>query len=175
MQILLAKGAVEMVLLANNESGFYSRYLLAPKKDCGLRPILLLCHEVRRRGSFPSKTDGNPHIVLLQQLACTSQLRTAAYRSQVVVAQPTRASWAENQSSQEFSDSQTVSIPSGINHRLCKDASLDYAGTLPGIFQAGDCTSSEGISENHPLRSSWQLLPGLFPWACFTRGPFSFG
>ncbi len=41
---LLAKGAVEMVPLANSESGFYSCYYLVPKKDGVLRPILDLRH-----------------------------------------------------------------------------------------------------------------------------------
>ncbi len=41
---LLVKGAVETVSPAQSESGFYSLYLLVPKKDGGLRPILDLRH-----------------------------------------------------------------------------------------------------------------------------------
>ncbi len=37
---LLAKGAVETVFPAQNESDFYSRYFLVPKMDGVLRPIL---------------------------------------------------------------------------------------------------------------------------------------
>ncbi len=37
---LLVKGAVETVCPAQSMSGFYTRYLLVPKKDGGLRPIL---------------------------------------------------------------------------------------------------------------------------------------
>lgn len=33
VQSLLAKGAMETVPLANSESGFYSHYVLVPKKD----------------------------------------------------------------------------------------------------------------------------------------------
>ncbi len=49
---LLEKGAIEMVPPALNESGFYSRYFLVPKKDGGLRPILdlrRLNHALMRR------------------------------------------------------------------------------------------------------------------------------
>ncbi len=37
---LLEKGAIEIVPPAQNESGFYSRYFLVPKKDGSLQPIL---------------------------------------------------------------------------------------------------------------------------------------
>ncbi len=49
---LLEKGAIEIVLPAQSESGFYSRYVLVPKKDGGLRPILdlrLLNHALMKR------------------------------------------------------------------------------------------------------------------------------
>ncbi len=49
---LLEKGAIEMVPPALSESGFYSRYFLAPKKDGGHRPILdlrRLNHALMRR------------------------------------------------------------------------------------------------------------------------------
>lgn len=47
---------------------------------------------------------------LRQMGAGASWIRTGTYCSQVIVAQPSGASWAENQFSQEFSDSQTVSV-----------------------------------------------------------------
>ncbi len=37
---LLEKGAIEIIPPAQSESGFYSRYILVPKKDGSLRPIL---------------------------------------------------------------------------------------------------------------------------------------
>ncbi len=53
------------------------------------------------------------------------------YCSQVVIAQPPRASWVENQLSQEISDSQTASDLSENSYRLSVNVSSDYTGTLP--------------------------------------------
>ncbi len=41
---LLQKGAIEEVPQSDIEQGFFSRYFLVPKRDCGLRPILDLRH-----------------------------------------------------------------------------------------------------------------------------------
>ncbi len=121
--------------------------------------------KVRRRGSFPSETDGNPHTELPRWLASASQLRTTIDRSQVIVAQPPRASWVQNQPSQEFSNSQTTSVLPGNSHRLCSKASLDCIGKLPdytasdGVFQDGDIASPQSISEEawpqDTLRHLW--------------------
>ncbi len=88
-------------------------------------------YEVRGCGSFPSETDGNLHFELPRRLVSASQIRTGTNRSQVVVAQPSGASWVENQSNQEFSDSQTAGVLSGNSYRLGSNACLDFVRTLP--------------------------------------------
>ncbi len=40
VKALLDKGAIEYVPHSNRETGFYSRYIIVPKKDWGLCPIL---------------------------------------------------------------------------------------------------------------------------------------
>lgn len=52
VQALLAKGALEKILMAHSKLGFYSRYFLVSKKDVGLRLILdlrLLNHTLKKR------------------------------------------------------------------------------------------------------------------------------
>lgn len=53
---LLVKSTIEQVLSPDRESGFYSRYLIVPKKDGGLRPILDLCLLNRAVKKFKFKT-----------------------------------------------------------------------------------------------------------------------
>ncbi len=91
---LLAKRAVESVSPAQNESGFYSRYFLVPKKDNGLRPILDLRQLNRGTavgcGSFPAETDGNPHPELPRRLAHFGPVGGQASISQIRAPQPLR-------------------------------------------------------------------------------------
>ncbi len=111
-------------------------------------------HKVHRCGSFPSETDRDPYFESVsRRLAGSSQVRTGAGCSQGAVTQPLRAPRVDHQPAQESAVAQIASCLSGNNFRLCPNAGMAYAGTIPdysvigGVSQTGNDTPPKGVSE----------------------------
>ncbi len=111
-------------------------------------------YEVHGRGSFPSKTDGNPHSQLPRRLAHSGPVRGGATCTQNPPPQPHRAPGAQGQFRQEHTVPQPTSIIPGNSSRLSSRESCDSARTRSGHSETRDHlqerhrSPTQSISEN---------------------------
>ncbi len=111
-------------------------------------------YEVHGRGSFPSKTDGNPHSQLPRQLAHSGPVRGGVTFTQNPPPQPLGAPGAQGQFRQERTVSQPTSIVPGNSSRLSSHESCDSARTRSGYsetrghLQERHRSPTQSISEN---------------------------
>ncbi len=89
-------------------------------------------YEVHGRGSFPSKTDGNPHSQLPRRLVHSGPVRGGATFTQNPPPQPLGAPGAQGQFRQECTVSQPTSIIPGNSSRLSSHESCDRTRTRSG-------------------------------------------
>ncbi len=111
-------------------------------------------YEVHGRGSFPSKTDGNPHSQLRRRLAHSGPVRGEATFTQNPPPQPLGAPGAQGQFRQERTVSQPTSIVPGNSSRLSSHESCDSARTRSGHsetrghLQERHRSPTQSVSEN---------------------------
>ncbi len=106
-------------------------------------------YEVHGRGSFPSKTDGNPHSQLPRRLAHSGPVRGGATIAQIPSPQPPRAPGSQGQFRQE-----PAGIIPGNSSTLSSDESSGRARTrfshreTRGLLQKWHCSPHQSISED---------------------------
>ncbi len=111
-------------------------------------------YEVHGRGSFPSKTDGNPHSQLPRRLAHSGPVRGGATFAQNPPPQPLRAPGAQGQFRQERTVSQPTSVVPGNSSGLSSHDSCDSARTRSGHsetrghLQERHRSPTQSVSEN---------------------------
>ncbi len=105
-------------------------------------------YEVHGRGSFPSKTDGNPHSQLPRRLAHSGPVRGGATFAQNPPPQPLRAPGAQGQFRQERTVSQPTSVVPGNSSGLSSHESCDSARTCSGHSE-----TRGHLQERHPGHS----------------------
>ncbi len=114
----------------------------------------LYFYEVHGCGSFPSKTDGNPHSQLPRRLAHSGPVRGGATFAQNPPPQPLRAPGAQGQFRQERTVSQPTSVVPGNSSGLSSHESCDSARTRSGHsetrghLQERHRSPTQSISEN---------------------------
>ncbi len=111
-------------------------------------------YEVHGRGSFPSKTDGNPHSQLPRRLAHSGPVRGGATFTQNPPPQPLRAPGAQGQFRQKRTVSQPTSIVPGYSSGLSSHESCDSArmrsghSETRGHLQERHRSPTQSVSEN---------------------------
>ncbi len=102
-------------------------------------------YEVHGRGSFPSKTDGNPHSQLPRRLAHSGPVRGGATFTQNSPSQPLRAPGAQGQFRQKRTVSQPTSFVPGNSSGLRTRSG--YSETR-GHLQERHRSPTQSVSEN---------------------------
>ncbi len=106
------------------------------------------------RGSFPSKTEGNPHSQQPRRLAHSGPVRGGATFAQNPPPQPLRAPGAQGQFRQERTVSQPTSVVPGNSSGLSSHESCDSARTRSGHsetrghLQERHRSPTQSVSEN---------------------------
>ncbi len=111
-------------------------------------------YEVHGRGSFPSKTDGNPHSQLPQWLACSRPVRGGMVVVQIPPFQPLRVHGTQGQICQARIVSQPTDIVPGNSFQLGPNEGCSHTRVCSGhtaargLFSDRSLSPSQIVSEN---------------------------